>query len=118
MLLIYENEAEKTGRSPEDNKRVYAEYGEFTQGIIKSGHFKAGDPLQPVSTATTVRVRGGKQLVTDGPFAETREQLGGYYLIEAKDLDEARGIAARVPSSKYGSIEVRPVMSMTMEAAK
>src|SRR6185295_4349689 len=95
MLLIYENEAEAKGRSPEDAKRMFGEYGEFTQSIVKSGHFKAGAPLQPVSTATTVRVRGGKQLVTDGPFAETREQLGGYYIVEAKDLDEARAIAAR-----------------------
>ena len=112
LLLIYENEAEAAGRSPEDRKQFMAEYGEFTQGIIKSGNFKGGDPLMPVSTATTVRVRGGKQLVTDGPFAETREQLGGYYLIEAKDLDEARAIAARIPSARSGSIEVRPVRKM------
>ncbi len=79
---------------------------------MASGHFKAGDPLQPVATATTVRVRNGKQLVTDGPFAETREQLGGYYIVEAKDLDEARGIAARIPGARFGSIEVRPVMKM------
>jgi hypothetical protein len=118
MLLIYENEAEAAGRSPEEKQRFFAEYGEFTQGIIKSGHFKAGDALQSVSTATSVRVRGGKQLVTDGPFAETREQLGGYYLIEAKDLDEARDIAARIPSARHGSIEVRPVRSMTPAAAK
>ncbi len=112
MLLIYENEAERTGRSEEENKRVFGEYGEFTKSIVTSGHFKAGDALQPTSTATTVRVRNGKQLVTDGPFAETREQLGGYYLVEAKDLDEARAIAARVPGAKYGSIEVRPVIKM------
>jgi hypothetical protein len=112
MLLIYGNDAEMAARSPEDMKRLMDEFGEFTQGIIKSGHFKAGDPLAPASTATTVRVRDGKQLVTDGPFAETREQLGGYYLIEAKDLDEARGIAARIPSARWGSIEVRPVRKM------
>ena len=112
MLLIYTNEAEASGMSPEDRKKMFAEYGEFTKGIVASGHFKAGDALQAVSTATTVRVRGGKQLVTDGPFAETREQLGGYYLIEAKDLDEARGIAARIPGARHGSIEVRPVMAM------
>ena len=75
-----------------------------------AGHFKAGDGLQPTSTATTVRVREGKTLTTDGPFAETREQLGGYYLVEAKDLDAALGIAARIPGAKSGSIEVRPVM--------
>ncbi len=112
MLLIYTNEAEATGRSPEEMKQMFGEYGEFTKSIIGSGHFKAGDALQPVATATTVRVRNGKQLVTDGPFAETREQLGGYYLVEAKDLDEARGIAARIPGAKIGSIEVRPVMKM------
>jgi hypothetical protein len=112
MLLIYENEAERSGMSPEERQRMFAEYGEFTKGIVASGHFKAGDALQPVTTATTVRVRSGKQLVTDGPFAETREQLGGYYLIEAKDLDEARGIAARIPGARSGSIEVRPLMKM------
>jgi hypothetical protein len=91
---------------------MFGEYGELSKSLVASGHFKAGDPLQPVATATTVRVRGGKQLVTDGPFAETREQLAGYYLVEAKDLDEARGIAARIPGARYGSIEVRPVMKM------
>lgn len=110
LLLIYSNEAEMAGRSPEDKSQMFAEYGEFTKGIVASGHFKAGDALQSVATATTVRVRNGKQLVTDGPFAETREQLGGYYLIEAQDLDEARGIAARIPGAKHGSIEVRPIM--------
>jgi hypothetical protein len=112
MLLIYTNEAEINGMNPEERQRMFGEYGEFTKSIIASNHFKAGDALQPIGTATTVRVRGGKQLVTDGPFAETREQLGGYYLIEAKDLDEARGIAARIPGAKHGSIEVRPVMKM------
>ena len=87
-----------------------AEYGAYTQSIIQSGHFKAGDGLQPASTATTVRVREGKTLTTDGPFAETREQLGGYYLVDAKDLDTALGLAARIPGAKTGSIEVRPVM--------
>jgi hypothetical protein len=112
MLLIYENEAERAGRPEEESKRVYGEYGEFTKGIVASGHYKGGNPLQPTSTATTVRLRNGKQLVTDGPFAETREQLGGYYIVEAKDLDEARSIAARIPGARYGSIEVRPVMKM------
>ena len=112
LLLIYENESEANARSAEAKQKTYADYGTFTKSIIQSGNFKAGDALQPVSTATTVRVRDGKQLVTDGPFAETREQLGGYYLIEAKDLDEARGIAARIPGARHGSIEVRPVMMM------
>jgi len=81
----------------------------LTQSIIQSGHFKAGDGLQPTTTATTVRVRDGKTLTTDGPFAETREQLAGYYLVEAKDLDVAVALAARVPEAGEGSIEVRPV---------
>src|SRR3979411_1610138 len=94
----------------DDRKKVMAAYGAFTQSIIQSGHFKAGDGLQPTTTATTVRVREGKTLTTDGPFAETREQLAGYYLIEAKDLDTALGIAARIPEARDGSIEVRPIM--------
>jgi hypothetical protein len=110
LLLIYANEAEAAGLSEADMATMMREYGAFTQSIIQSGNFKAGDALQRTSTATTVRVRGGKTLTTDGPFAETREQLGGYYLIEAKNLDEAIAIAARVPSAKFGSIEVRPVM--------
>jgi hypothetical protein len=112
MLLIYGNEAENAARPAEESKRIYGAYGAFTKGIVESGHFKAGDALQSASTATTVRVRGGKQVVTDGPFAETREQLGGYYLVEAKDLDEAVAIAARIPGAEHGSIEVRPVMKM------
>ena len=110
LLLIYENEAAAAKRGEVGMQAMMNEYRAFTQSIIQGGHFKAGDALQPTSTATTVTVRGGKTLTTDGPFAETREQLGGYYLIEAKDLDEAIAIAARVPSAKVGSIEVRPVM--------
>ena len=110
LLMIYRNEAEIGGMNPAERKQVTAAYGAFTQSIIQSGHFKAGDGLQPTSTATTVRVRDGKTLTTDGPFAETREQLGGYYLIDAKDLDTALAIAARIPGARDGSIEVRPVM--------
>jgi hypothetical protein len=110
LLMIYRSEAELGKMSPADRKQMTAEYGAFTQSIIQSGHFKAGDGLQPTSTATTVRVRDGKTLTTDGPFAETREQLGGYYLVDAKDLDTALAIAARIPGAKTGSIEVRPVM--------
>jgi hypothetical protein len=109
LLLIYSAESTEAGL---DQGAVMAEYGVFTQGIVQSGAFKSADRLKPVATATTVRIREGKTLTTDGPFAETREQLGGYYLIEAKDLDEARGIAARIPGARYGSIEVRPVMKM------
>ena len=109
LLMIYRNEAEQNSMSPADAQKMMAEYGEFTQSIVQSGNFKGGDPLQPASTATTVRVRDGKILTTDGPFAETREQLGGYYLIEAKDLDAAIAIAARIPGARFGSIEVRPI---------
>ncbi len=109
LLLIYQNETELAQRAQPDVATMHAEYGTFTQSIIQSGNFKAGDALQPTSTATTVRVRNGKMLTTDGPFAETREQLGGYYLVEAKNLDEAISLAARVPSARIGSIEVRPI---------
>ena len=110
LLLIYRNEAELGKMNADDRKQMMTDYGTFTQSIVQSGHFKAGDGLQPSTTATTVRVRDGKMLTTDGPFAETREQLGGYYLVEAKDLDAALAIAARIPGAKTGSIEVRPVM--------
>jgi hypothetical protein len=110
ILLIYDNEHNQL--PPDERSKMFQEYGAFTQGIIKSGNFKAGDPLQPTSTATTVRVRDGKTLTVDGPFAETKEQLGGYYLIEAENLDQAVAIAARIPSARFGSIEVRPIMKM------
>ena len=109
LLLIYRNEAKLTNMTPADRQAVTAEYGAYTQSIVQSGNFKAGDRLQDTHTATTVRVRDGKTLTTDGPFAETREQLGGYYLVEAKDLDAAIAIAARIPGARFGSIEVRPI---------
>jgi hypothetical protein len=110
LLLIYRSEAEAAQAGDAAQAQLMEDYRAFTQSIIHSGHFKTGDALQSVASATTVRVREGKMLTTDGPFAETREQLGGYYLIEAKDLDEAIGIAARVPSARFGSIEVRPIV--------
>jgi hypothetical protein len=110
LLMIYQNEAELANMDAAGRKAVTAEYFAFTQSIVQSGHFKAGDGLQPTTTATTVRVRDGKTLTTDGPFAETREQFAGYYLIEAKDLDTALAIAARIPGATKGSVEVRPVM--------
>jgi hypothetical protein len=109
LLMIYANETEYAKMDPATGQKMFEEYGAFTQGIIQSGNFKAGDRLQPTSTATTVRVRDGKTLTTDGPFAETREQLGGYYLVEAKDLDAALAIAAKIPGARVGSIEVRPI---------
>jgi hypothetical protein len=109
LLMIYQNEAEFATAVAASQGKMMEEYRVFTQSIIQSGNFKAGDALQPSSTATTVRVRDGKMLTTDGPFAETREQLGGYYLVEAKNLDEAIAIAARIPGALHGSIEVRPI---------
>src|SRR6202008_1781670 len=109
LLMIYQNEAEYAKNPEALNGKMLAEYGAFTQSIIQSGNFKAGDRLQDTPTATPVRLRDGKTLTTDGPFAETREQLGGYYMIEAKDLDTAIGIAARIPSARDGAIDVRPI---------
>jgi hypothetical protein len=113
LLLIYESEKNWTAMSEADRNQIFTEYMTFTNDIKASGHLRAGDALQPTHTATTVRVRDGKTSSTDGPFAETREQLGGYYLVEAKDLDEATRIAARIPSARYGSIEIRPIMTFS-----
>jgi hypothetical protein len=110
LLLIYENEQIGAKMSKADGEKFMGEYFAFTNSIKDSKNYVSGEALQPISTATTVRVRDGKTVTTDGPFAETREQLGGFYLIEAKDLDEARAIAARIPSARHGSIEVRPVV--------
>lgn len=112
ILLIYENEAAAKSRPADEQQRIFGEYMAFTGAIKQSGHLRAGEPLEPTGTATTVRVKEGKTMRTDGPFAETREQLGGFYIVEAKDLDEAVGIAARLPGAKTGSIEVRPIMPM------
>ena len=109
MLLIYSPESFWQSISEQERGKIYQEYLDFTDSIRKSGHYVAGDPLERTATATTVRVRDGKPMATDGPFAETREQLGGYYMVEAKDLNEAIAIAAKVPGAKNGSIEVRPV---------
>ena len=113
MLLIYQNEKAWNSMTEAERNTQFGAYMKFTADVKASGHYKAGDALQPISTATTVRVRSGKTQTTDGPFAETREQLGGYYLIEAKDLDEATKIAARIPDAAIGngSIEIRPVMN-------
>jgi len=113
MLLIYDDEKARASRSETQSKRMFEEYGAFTQSIVKGGQFRAGAPLQPTSTATTVRQKNGKPVTMDGPFAESKEQLGGYYLVECKDLDEAIAIAGRIPSVRAGgSIEVRPVMPL------
>jgi hypothetical protein len=110
LLLIYDDESDLLKMSQAELGKMYQEYMEFTNDIKSKGNHLAGHQLQPIATATTVRVRNGKRLTTDGPFAETKEQLGGFYMIEAKDLDEAIEIASRVPSAKVGSIEVRPIV--------
>jgi len=110
MLLIYDNEKMWPSMDEKERNALMGEYFAYTEELKKSGKLVAGDALQPTNTASTVRVRNGKPLTTDGPFAETKEQLGGYYLIEAKDLDEAMHWAAKIPGSRLGSIEVRPVM--------
>ena|SRR5215469_1343433 len=111
LLLIYDQESQWGKLSESEQGKIYQEYGDLTQSITKSGHYIGGNQLHPVTKATTVRVRDGKKLITDGPFAETKEQLGGYYLVEAKDLDDAVAIASRIPSARFGSIEVRPVVA-------
>jgi hypothetical protein len=109
MLLIYMGER---AVDEADREHCYAESAQLARDLHSSGQYVAANPLHPVSAATSVRVRNGKPLVTDGPFAETREQLGGYFLVDAKDLDEAIGIAARTPGARVGTVEIRPVMEI------
>ena len=109
LLLIYGNEQAWTEA---EREHCYQESTQLAHDLHAGGHFLGANPLQPVATATSVRVREGKRLVTDGPFAETREQLGGYFLIDAKDLDEAIGIAGKIPGAKVGTVEIRPVMEL------
>lgn len=110
MLLVYLDE---NALSEEDRNECYDESVQLTQDLHATGHFVAASPLHPTSTATSVQVRDGRKLITDGRFAETREQLGGYFIVEAKDLDEALAIAARIPSARIGTIEVRPLVQLT-----
>ena len=109
LCLIYDDESKRGTMSKEQTAAIHGEYGAFTEAIKKSGQFLGGEALQPTQTATTVRVRQGKISTTDGPFAETKEQLGGFYLINATDLNEAIQVASRIPSARTGSIEVRPI---------
>ena len=110
LLLIYSNEKEWYSQPDKDKEAIHARYGSLIGEIGKTGNFKGGNELQPTSTASTVRVRNAKVTITDGPFAETKEQLGGYFLIEAENLDEATAIAARIPDAETGSVEVRPIV--------
>lgn len=109
-LTIYGDENARENTSPEEMQAMSQAYGELTQEMEQKGILLAGDALYPTQTATTVRVRDGERNVTDGPFAETKEQLGGFYVLECKDLDEAIEWAAKIPGSHHGSVEVRPVM--------
>jgi hypothetical protein len=111
LCMIYDDEKKIGAMSQDEMKQFMGEYGAYTQSVKDSGHYLGGNPLQPVHTATSIRSRNGKVSTTDGPFAETKEQLGGYYLIEAKDLNEAISVASRIPSVKTGTIEVRPIMT-------
>ena len=112
LALIYTPEPTEPPTA-EQGEQMMAEYGAFTQMTQQRGAFLGGEALQPIATATTVRVRDGKLSTTDGPFAETKEQLGGYYLLECKDLDEAVELAGKIPGARFGSVEVRPIMEMS-----
>jgi hypothetical protein len=113
LCLIYDDENIYNGMSKAESDAFMGEYFAFTDGIKKSGHYLGGEALQPVHTATTVRIRNGKVSTTDGPFAETKEQLGGFYMIEARDLNDAIQVAAKIPSARMGSIEVRPIQDFS-----
>jgi hypothetical protein len=110
MMLIY---LEEQALDENAREKCYSESIQLTHELNSTGHFLSAAPLYPTSTATTVQMRNGRRLVTDGPFAETREQLGGYFMIEAKDLDEAISIAGRIPGARFGTVEIRPVVELT-----
>jgi hypothetical protein len=110
ILLIYSDESRWEAASPQEIGAMMEEYGAYSQALHESGAFVAGEPLKATATATTVRVREGETLTTDGPFAETKEQLGGFYIVDVESLDEALEWAAKVPSARVGSIEVRPIL--------
>ncbi len=115
LCLIYDEEKKMGGMSKSESDAFMGEYFAFTDGIRKSGHYLGGEALQPINTATTVRIRNGKISTTDGPFAETKEQLGGFSLINARDLNDAIQIASKIPSARLGSVEVRPIMDFTKQ---
>ena len=109
LLLIYMNE---NAMNPTEREACYVESTNLAKDLARNGQYVAANPLQPVATATSVKMREGKRLVTDGPFAETREQLGGYFLIDANDLDTAISIAAKIPAAKRGTVEIRPIIEI------
>ena len=116
MLLIYHDEKGWDTITEAERQQIYGEYRNLSERLASRGQLLAGSELQPIATATSVRVRDDKELITDGPFAETHEQLGGYYLIEVNNLDEATSIAAQIPSARTGTVEVRPLAEMSAEA--
>jgi hypothetical protein len=118
LCLIYSDESARATWSEADMKAVMGEYFQFTSDIKNSGHYLGGEALQSVQTATTIRIRNGKVSTTDGPFAETKEQLGGFYFIEARDLNDAIQVASRIPTARFGSIEVRPIQDFSKEREK
>jgi hypothetical protein len=112
LCLIYDDERAWERLPPAESEKIIGEFHAFTEAVKKSGHYLGGNALAPTQAATTVRVRQGKLATTDGPFAETKEQLGGYYLLTARDLNEAIQLAARIPGARFGSVEVRPVLEL------
>jgi len=118
LCLIYSDESQWPKLPKDQADTMMAEYGEFTRSIKESGHYVGGHRLEPTGTATTLRSRNGKLSTTDGPFAETKEQLGGFYLIEARDLNDAIQVASRIPGVRFGSIEVRPVAEVPANVAR
>jgi hypothetical protein len=118
LLLVYGQEKDWFDLTQAQIGAMVADYGKFTQEITAKGQNLGSNRLKPVATATTVRIRDGKRVVTDGPFAETKEQLGGYYLVEAADLDEAIAMAAKIPAARHGSVEVRPILAMEQAAGQ
>jgi len=117
LCLIYDDEKTMGSMSKAESDAFMGEYFAFTEGIRKSGHYVAGEALQPVTTATSIRLRNGQLSTTDGPFAETKEQLGGFYMIEARDLNDALQVAQRIPSARTGTVEVRPVVDFSQVQA-
>jgi len=115
LCLIYDDEKQWAKMPKKDADKMNGEYFSYTEGIKQSGHYRAGEALQPTNTATTLRVRNGKLSTTDGPYMETKEQLGGFYLIDAKDLNDAIKVASKIPGSRSGAIEVRPILEFSKQ---